>query len=208
MIEQNTPEWHQARCGSLGASAVHDALAKTKTGWGAGRANAITKIVLERLTNTPQDSYTNAAMQWGHDQEDSAANAYAFLTGNTVEVCGIYKHPTIEGTHASPDRLVGDDGLVEIKCPNSSTHLETLLSKKVPAKYVTQMQWQMAVTGRAWCDFVSYDPRFPEEHQVFIQRVDRDDARIAELEAQVAELLKEAEEKLEQLKGSASEDEA
>lgn len=193
MIEQNTPEWHQARCGSLGASAVHEALAKTKTGWGAGRANAKARIVLERLTGTPQESFTNAAMQWGHDQEDNAANAYAFLSGNTVEVCGIYKHPWIEGTHASPDRLVGEDGLVEIKCPNSATHLDTLLSKKVPAKYVTQMQWQMAVTGRKWCDFVSYDPRFPENHQVFIQRVERDDERIAELEKDVAEFLAEVE---------------
>ena len=193
MIEQNTPEWHQARCGSLGASAVHEALAKTKTGWGAGRANAKARIVLERLTGTPQESFTNAAMQWGHDQEDNAANAYAFLTGNSVEVCGIYKHPSIEGTHASPDRLVGEEGLVEIKCPNSATHLDTLLSKKVPAKYITQMQWQMAVTGRKWCDFVSYDPRFPENHQVFIQRVERDDERIAELEKDVAEFLAEVE---------------
>lgn len=193
MIEQNTPEWHQARCGSLGASAVHEALAKTKTGWGAGRANAKARIVLERLTGTPQESFTNAAMQWGHDQEDNAANAYAFLTGNEVQVCGIYKHPSIEGTHASPDRLVGEEGLVEIKCPNSATHLDTLLSKKVPAKYITQMQWQMAVTGRKWCDFVSYDPRFPEQHQVFVQRVERDDKRIAELEKDVAEFLAEVE---------------
>ena len=193
MIEQNTPEWHQARCGSLGASAVHEALAKTKTGWGAGRANAKARIVLERLTGTPQESFTNAAMQWGHDQEDNAANAYAFLTDSSVEVCGIYKHPSIEGTHASPDRLVGEDGLVEIKCPNSATHLDTLLSKKVPAKYITQMQWQMAVTGRKWCDFVSYDPRFPEQHQVFVQRIERDDERIAELEKDVAEFLAEVE---------------
>jgi putative phage-type endonuclease len=191
MIEQNTPEWHQARCGSLGASAVHDALARTKAGWGAGRANAKAKLVLERLTNTPQDSFTNAAMQWGHDQEDNAAKAYAFRTDNPVEVCGIYKHPFIDGTHASPDRLVGDDGLVEIKCPNSATHLDTLLSKKVPAKYITQMQWQMAVTGRKWCDFVSFDPRFPEEHQLFIQRVERDDQLIQELEQMVAEFLAE-----------------
>ena len=193
MIEQNTPEWHQARCGSLGASAVHEALAKTKTGWGAGRANAKARIVLERLTGTPQESFTNAAMQWGHDQEDNAANAYAFLSGNPVEVCGIYKHPSIEGTHASPDRLVGEDGLVEIKCPNSATHLDTLLSKKVPAKYITQMQWQMAVTGRKWCDFVSYDPRFPEQHQVFVQRIERDDEHIAQLEKDVAEFLAEVE---------------
>lgn len=193
MIEQNTPEWLQARCGSLGASAVAEALARTKTGWGAGRANVKARLVIERLTNTPQDSYKNSAMQWGHDQEDNAANAYAFLTGNSVEVCGIYKHPTIEGTHASPDRLVGDEGLCEIKCPNSATHLETLLKKKIPSNYVTQMQWQMAVTGRKWCDFVSYDPRFPESKQVFIQRVERDDKEIAKLEKEVAEFLAEVE---------------
>lgn len=191
MIEQNTPEWLQARCGSLGASAVSEALSRTKSGWGAGRANVKARLVIERLTNTPQDSYKSAAMQWGHDQEDAAANAYSFLTGNPVEVCGIYKHPTIEGTHASPDRLVGEDGLVEIKCPNSATHLDTLLSRKIPGNYVTQMQWQMAVTGRKWCDFVSFDPRFPESKQVFIQRVERDDKVIANLEKEVAAFLAE-----------------
>ena len=191
MIEQNTPEWLQARCGSLGASAVSEALSRTKSGWGAGRANVKARLVIERLTNTPQDSYKSSAMQWGHDQEDAAANAYSFLTGNSVEVCGIYKHPTIEGTHASPDRLVGEDGLVEIKCPNSATHLDTLLSKKIPGNYVTQMQWQMAVTGRKWCDFVSFDPRFPESKQVFIQRVERDDKVIANLEKEVAAFLAE-----------------
>jgi len=191
MIEQNTPEWLQARCGSLGASAVSEALSRTKSGWGAGRANVKARLVIERLTNTPQDSYKSSAMQWGHDQEDAAANAYSFLTGNVVEVCGIYKHPTIEGTHASPDRLVGEEGLVEIKCPNSATHLDTLLSKKIPGNYVTQMQWQMAVTGRKWCDFVSFDPRFPESKQVFIQRVERDDKVIANLEKEVAAFLEE-----------------
>lgn len=191
MIEQNTPEWLQARCGSLGASAVSEALSRTKSGWGAGRANVKARLVIERLTNTPQDSFKSSAMQWGHDQEDAAANAYSFLTGNTVEVCGIFKHPTIEGTHASPDRLVGEDGLVEIKCPNSATHLDTLLSKKIPGNYVTQMQWQMAVTGRKWCDFVSFDPRFPESKQVFIQRVERDDKVIANLEKEVAAFLEE-----------------
>lgn len=198
-VEQNSPEWHQARCGSLGASAVHEALARTKTGWGAGRANVKARIVLERLTNTPQESFTNAAMQWGHDQEDNAANAYSFLTGNEAQVCGLYRHSFIEGTHASPDRLVGEDGLVEIKCPNSATHLDTLLTKKVPAKYITQMQWQMAVTGRKWCDFVSYDPRFPEHHQVFIHRVERDDQHIGELEQMVAEFLAEVEADLQAL---------
>lgn len=191
MIEQNTPEWLQARCGSLGASAVSEALSRTKSGWGAGRANVKARLVIERLTNTPQDSYKSSAMQWGHDQEDAAANAYSFLTGNAVEVCGIFKHPTIEGTHASPDRLVGEEGLVEIKCPNSATHLDTLLSKKIPGNYVTQMQWQMAVTGRKWCDFVSFDPRFPESKQVFIQRVERDDKVIANLEKEVAAFLEE-----------------
>lgn len=193
MIEQNTPEWLQARCGSLGASAVAEALARTKTGWGAGRANVKARIIIERLTGTPQETFKSGPMQWGHDQEDAAANAYSFLTGNPVEVCGIYKHPSIEGTHASPDRLVGDDGLCEIKCPNSATHLDTLLSKKIAGHYVTQMQWQMAVTGRQWVDFVSFDPRFPETHQVWINRVERDQKLIEKLEQDVIEFLAEVE---------------
>lgn len=192
-VVQGSPEWLQARCGSLGASAINEALATTKGGWGASRENLKARIIAERLTGAPQETFSNAAMQWGTDQEDNAANAYAFLTGNGVETCGLYFHPTLLATHASPDRLVGDDGLVEIKCPNTSTHIATLRSQKVPSKYLTQMQWQMACTNRKWCDFVSYDPRLPEDLQLFVARVERDDERIAELEAAIGVFLGEVE---------------
>ena len=195
-VEQNTPEWHQARCGSLGASGLNEALATTKSGWGASRDNIKARIIAERLTGVPQEGFTNAAMQWGHDHEDAAAIAYQFVTGAKTDLAGLFYHPTIKGTHASPDRLVGDDGLVEIKCPNTATHIDTLTSQKVPAKYLTQMQWQMACTGRKWCDFVSFDPRLPEDLRTFIQRVERDQKEIDRLEAAVAVFLQEVEDKI------------
>lgn len=196
-VEQNSPEWLQARCGSLGASGLNEALATTKSGWGASRENIMARIIAERLTGTPQDSYSNAAMQWGHDQEDNAANAYEFLTGRKTQKAGLFFHPTLEKTHASPDRLVGDDGLLEVKCPNTATHLETFTKGKVPSKYVNQMQWQMACTGRQWVDFASYDPRLPEELQLIVMRLPRDDEKIKKLEIDVAIFLKEVEAKLE-----------
>lgn len=190
-LVQGSPEWLAARAGSLGASQIADAIAKTKTGWGASRANIKARLVAERLTGEPLDSFTNAAMQWGTDQEPNARIAYAFLEGHQVTECGLYLHPSIKGTHASPDGLVGDDGLVEIKCPNTATHIETLKGRVIPGKYQTQMLWQMACTGREWCDFVSFDPRMPEEMQLFVKRLERDDARIAELESLVADFLAE-----------------
>jgi len=132
-------------------------------------------------------------MEWGKAQEDAARTAYAFLYDHKVTEIGIALHPTIQGTHASPDGLVGDDGLVEIKAPNSSTHIETLKSQKIPTKYVNQMLWQMRCVDRAWCDFVSFDPRMPEEMQLFVKRLHRDDAAIAELETLVREFLAEVE---------------
>jgi putative phage-type endonuclease len=195
-LEQGTEAWRQARCGSLGASSVHDALARTKTGWGAGRANALARLVAERLTGVPQDSYTNAAMLHGVETEPEARAAYQFEAGVLVKQVGLIRHPTIVGTHASPDGMVGDDGLVELKCPNTATHLETLLGAPVPPKYITQCQWQMACTGRSWCDWGSYDNRLPESMQLHIRRVQRDDRHIAELEAQVREFLAELDAKL------------
>lgn len=191
MIEQGTPEWFAQRAGKVTASRVADVVAKTKTGWGASRANYLAQLVAERLTGNVEPTFTNAAMQWGTDKEPEAREAYEYRTGVFVDQVGMVGHPTIAMTGASPDGLVGSDGLVEIKCPNTATHIDTLLSGKVPAKYVTQMAWQMACTGRAWCDFVSFDPRMPEHMRLFVQRVDRDDTLIAELEREVAAFLAE-----------------
>ena len=193
-IIQKSPEWFAARCGSLGASQLADALAKTKSGWGASRANLKAKLVVERLTGQQEESFSSAAMQWGVDKEEEARIAYSFLTGRNVVEVGLYKHPTIIGTHASPDGLVNDDGCIEIKCPNSSTHIETLKSNQIAHKYLLQMQWQMACANRQWCDFVSYDPRMPEHLMLYVQRVERDNDMLAILETEVSTFLAEVDE--------------
>jgi hypothetical protein len=130
-IIQRSSEWFAARCGSLGASQIADALAKTKSGWGASRANLQAKLVIERLTGRQEESFSSAAMIWGVEKEEEARTAYSFVTGHDVTEVGLYKHPTIIGSHASPDGLVGHDGCIEIKCPNSATHIETLKSNQV-----------------------------------------------------------------------------
>lgn len=190
-VAQGTDEWHQLRLGKVTASRIADVMARTKTGPGAARKNYAAELVAERLTGERGASFTNAAMQWGTDQEPHARAAYEFLTDATVREVGFVDHPAIDMAGASPDGLVGDDGLVEIKCPNTATHIDTLLGGAVPDKYVKQMQFQMACTGRAWCDFVSFDPRLPAEMQTFILRIHRDDKAIAEIEDAVRGLLSE-----------------
>lgn len=198
-IVQGSTEWHALRIGKVTASRVADVIAKTKTGWGASRANYMAELIAERLTGEPSEKYTNAAMAWGTDKEPDARAAYEFFRDAQVVEVAFIDHPTIGMTGASPDGLVGDHGLVEIKCPNTATHLDTLLSQSIPGKYVTQMLWQMACTGRQWCDFVSYDPRLPEAMSLFVKRVERDDKEIEGLERHVAEFLGEIDRKLAQL---------
>ena len=198
-IIQGSPEWFALRVGKVTASRVADVIAKTKTGWGASRANYMAELIAERLTGEPAEKYTNAAMAWGTEKEPDARAAYEFFRDAHVVDVAFINHPVIGMTGASPDGFVGDHGLVEIKCPNTATHLDTLLSQSIPGKYVTQMLWQMACTGRQWCDFVSYDPRLPEAMSLFVKRVERDDKEIADLEAKVAEFLGELDRKLAQL---------
>ncbi len=198
-IIQGSPEWFALRVGKVTASRVADVIAKTKTGWGASRANYMAELIAERLTGEPSEKYTNAAMAWGTEKEPDARAAYEFFRDAHVVEVAFINHPVIGMTGASPDGFVGDHGLVEIKCPNTATHLDTLLSQSIPGKYVTQMLWQMACTGRQWCDFVSYDPRLPEAMSLFVKRVERDDKEIADLEAKVAEFLGELDRKLAQL---------
>jgi putative phage-type endonuclease len=198
-IIQGSPEWFALRLGKVTASRVADIVAKTKSGYSASRANYMAQLVAERLTGTVAESYTNAAMQHGTETEPEARAAYEFYQGVTVQEVAFVTHPTIDQAGCSPDGLVVDDGLVEIKCPQTAGHLETLLGQAVPGKYDTQMQFQMACTGRKWCDFVSYDPRMPENMRLFIKRVPRDDARIKELESEIAAFLLEMAVKLSQL---------
>lgn len=198
-MEQGTQEWLEARLGKVTASRVSDVIAKTRSGWGASRKNYMSQLLCERLTGQPQDSYSNAAMQWGTETEPQARDAYQFFMDHPVEQVGFVDHPSIPMSGASPDGLVLDTGLVEIKCPNTATHLDTLLNGTLPEKYVTQMLWQLACTGREWCDFVSFDPRLPPEHSFFCERIERDDKRIQELEEMVSDFLVELDAMQEQL---------
>lgn len=193
-IIQGSPEWFAVRLGKVTASRVADVIAKTKAGYSTSRANYAAQLVAERLTGQVQESYTNGAMQHGIDTEPEARACYEFYSGWEVEQTGFVPHPTIFDAGASPDGLIGTGvlaGLVEIKCPNTATHIETLRGKTVPGKYITQIQWQLACTQRQWCDFVSYDNRMPESMRLFVSRVERDDDRIRELETEVRKFLGE-----------------
>ena len=200
-MNQGTQEWMQARCGKVTGSRIADVIAKTKSGYSASRDNYMAQLVCERLTGQVAEGFTNAAMTWGTEQESFARAAYEAKTNELVEQVGFIEHPLIHNTGASPDGLVGLFGLVEIKSPQTNTHLETLLSAKVPTKYIPQMQWQMRVCDRQWCDFVSFDPRLPDKLQLFIQRVDFDAEYVAMLEKEVTQFLIELDEKVNLLKG-------
>ena len=200
MIEQRTEEWFKQRLGKVTASKIADVIAKTKSGPSASRENYSTQLTLERLTGQQAEFYTNAAMEWGTATEPQARIAYELYREVFVDEIGFIDHPTIAMSGASPDGFVGEDGLVEIKCPESKTQMETLLNQKVPNKYQPQMQWQMACTGRKWCDFVSFDPRMPENLQIFVQRVERNDVYIKMLEEEVRVFLEEIDQKVEILR--------
>lgn len=207
-LVQGSPEWLAARLGKATASRMADVCAKTKTGWGASRANYLAELIVERLTDQPAERYTNAAMAWGTEKEPDARAAYEYIMDVEVQKVGFVDHPRIPMSGASPDGLVGSDGLLEIKAPNTATHLDTLLSGEIQSKYILQMQWQMACTGRQWCDFVSYDPRLPEHLRVFCKRVPRDSVAIVALEKDVAQFLAEVDAKLEALSNLSARKEA
>ena len=190
-MEQRTDDWFAARVGKVTASRVADVVAKTKSGYSTSRENYMAQLVCERLTGKPAESFTNSAMQWGTDTEPLARAAYEAHMDVLVDEVGFINHPAIVNSGASPDGLVGFDGLIEIKCPNTATHIDTLLNQAVPKKYADQIFWQMACTNRDWCDFVSYDPRLPPDLQLFIKRIPRDNQYIRLLESEVTEFLQE-----------------
>lgn len=192
-VEQGSALWKQIRLGHVTASNLADVMAKGKSGEAITRRKYKIKLVAERLTGQGQDFYSNAAMEWGTEQEPYARMAYEVARETLVDKTGFWHHPTIEWLGVSPDGLVGDDGLVEIKCPNTTTHLDYIFDDKVPTDYYKQIQGQLWVTGRDWCDFVSYDPRLPEKNQLFIKRCPRDEELIATMELEVREFLMEIE---------------
>lgn len=199
MLEQRTEDWFRARLGRLTASRVADMMATTRNGYAASRTNYAWELAIERLTGQSTPGFCSPAMQWGIDREAEARAAYELHALTAVEEIAFVQHPTLFAG-ASPDGLVGTDGLVEIKCPNPATHGETLLKGRIDDKYHKQMQFQMACTGRQWCDFVSYDPRFPEEMRLWVKRVERDDEDIAAIEQAAVEFLKEVDETVERLR--------
>lgn len=190
-MEQRTDEWFKARLGKVTASRIGDIMAKTKSGYGAARKNYMAQLLCERLTGMREETFVSAAMQRGTDLEAKARATYILTNGDLVEEIGFVEHPNIEMSGASPDGLVNDDGLIEIKCPNTATHLEFIRTKKPKSEYILQMQWQMACTGRSWCDFVSYDDRLPEKFAFRSLRLERDDDLIKEIEAEVQKFLDE-----------------
>ena len=199
MMDQGSEAWFQVRVGKVTASRVADILAKTKSGYSTSRDNYMAQLVCERLTNQKAESFTNAAMQWGTETEPLARAAYEALHDVLVDEVGFVPHPSIQMAGASPDGLVGEDGLIEIKCPNTATHIDTLLTQTVPTKYFTQMQFQLACTGRKWCDFVSFDNRLPDKLQLFVKRVPRDDTYIKLMESEIVQFIAELDDKINKL---------
>jgi len=186
---QRTREWFDARLGRVTASRVADVIARTKTGYSAKRKDYLWDLVVERLTREPTTTFETHQMRWGMDTEPLARAAYEAQTGALVEETGFVLHPAIKDAGASPDGLVGDDGLIEIKCPTTATHLQTISNDGPDERYIPQMMWQMACTQRAWCDFVSFDPRVEEPLSFFSVRVYRNDATVRLMESEVVDFL-------------------
>lgn len=202
MIEQGSEQWLEQRRGKLTASRMADVMATTKTGVSASRKNYLAQLVAERLTGEIAESFTNGAMAWGTEHEPLARAEYEIKTDATITQVGFIDHPSIAMMGASPDGIIGEDGLIEIKCPNTATHIEYLLGKKVPAKYIPQMSVQLLCTNRAWCDFVSYDPRMPEHLRLFIVRYTPEHDYLVSIEKEAEIFLLEVEETIGRLNAS------
>ena len=199
MLQQGTDAWRQARCGSVGASDAPRVVRRTKTGYSADRDSLMASKVLERLTGVPVEIFKTVAMLQGTEREPEARLLYSMVRGVEVEEVGIVLHPSIKGAHASPDGLVAETGLLEIKSPQPAAHMDTLMSETISEAHVVQMHWQMACIGSQWCDFVSYNPDFPPAMQLWIRRVYRDAKFIAELEREIAQFIREVDQKVDRL---------
>jgi hypothetical protein len=187
-MKQRTDEWLQARVGNATASRFKDAMARLKDGSPAqARRDYLTQIVCERFTNAPTQAYVSNAMMWGVEQEGAARDAYVAKTGRQVDEVGFIKHPTMRAG-ASPDGIIDMEGLLEIKCPTTITHVGTLING-MDGQHIPQVQGAMWIAGAPWCDFVSFDPRLPAKQALYIERVYRDDAMIARIEQEVNSFL-------------------
>lgn len=194
-INQGTIEWLMMRLGKVTASKVYDATARQKNKkYYKARENYMKANLAEILTGKSQDSFSSHAMKWGIEHEPQARAAYEFITDTEVDQIAFADHPTIARAGASPDGLVGKPGLMEVKCPNTSTHLEYMMTRVIPDDYYAQMQWQIECLEREWCDFVSFDPRLPEHLKTLIIRVPRDEAYIKNLNVEVIKFNNELDE--------------
>lgn len=201
-IVQGTPEWHQIRLGKISASRINDMLAKTKSGWSATRENYKYDLAVERLTGQKTESFSSPAMQWGTENEPLARGAYTVAKNVFVTEIAWANHFSVKNSGCSPDGLVDDGkGLIEIKCPMTKTHIKWMIDGVPPKEHINQMMWQMAVTGRHYCDFVSFDPRLPDDLQLFVVRLNRDDEYIEMLTDEVAKFEEEVTMLVTKLKG-------
>ena len=193
---QNSPEWYAVRLGKVTASKLSDVMAG---GAGKMRDGYKLQLVLERATGNRKEGFTSKAMKDGIEREPDAAARYSFTTGIDLAEVGFVLHPTLDFSGASPDRLAGADGVVQFKCPEAATHYAYLKGATLPTAYVQQMQWEMACTKSAWCDFVSFHPDFPISKRLHIRRIKRDPVYIVKAEAAVREFLAEVEAELAEL---------
>lgn len=205
VIVQGSDAWFAARRGKVTASRVADLMARTKSGFSASRANYKAELLLEILTGTTAVGFVSEAMKWGTEKEPEARAAYSATIFDTVTEIGFIDHPDILGAGCSPDGLVGDDGIIEIKCPNTATYLEILLSDLIPQKWQTQIQMQLDCTGRQWCDFVCYDPRMPEGAQLYVKRIERDEMFIATMREMIITFIEELNEDVAKVKAKIEE---
>lgn len=200
MLQQGSDEWRQARCGSVGASDAPKVMRRVKSGgYSADRDSLMAAKVLERLTGVPVEIPKTFAMLQGTEREPEARMLYALVKGVEVEEAGLVPHPLIKGSHCSPDGFLGGTGLIEIKSPLPPAHLDTLITEAISEAHLVQMQFQLACTGRHWCDYVSFNPDFPSRMQLWIKRVERDARFIGELENEIRQFIKEIDRKVEQL---------
>ncbi len=188
VVEQGSEEWHEARLGRATASRFKDIMTSIRSGESAAVKNYRSELTAERLTGQREETFTSSPMAWGTETEPVARLRYELTTGNDVEECGFFAHPDIMAG-ASPDGLIGEDGIIEIKCPNTATHIETLRKRAIPSQYYWQVMGQLWMTDRKWCDFVSFDPRMPENAQFFTVRIERDEEKIKQLETAVIDFL-------------------
>lgn len=205
-MKQGTEEWLQARVGKITASRIADLVAETKSGPAASRKNYLAELLVERLTGEPTEQFVSKEMQRGIDLEPDARSLYELETGVGVDQVGFIQHPQYEFSGASPDGLIGNDGAIEIKCPNTATHIDTLRSRTVPSRYYLQIQWVLECAGRQWCDYVSYDPRMRDSRLTLcVQRVQRDESQIGEIRRKVEEAETELRQRLDEVQQIAGE---